>query len=58
MLKESEIILADEPTGSLDERNSKIIMELLKKLNEEKKTIIMVSHDERTFPYCTRVITL
>lgn len=58
MLKKSEIILADEPTGSLDEKNSKIIMELLKKLNEEKKTIIMVSHDERTFSYCSRVITL
>lgn len=58
MLKECDIILADEPTGSLDVENGRIILELLKKLQKEDKTVIMVSHDERAFVYCTRVIEL
>ncbi len=40
------ILLADEPTGQLDKKNSKIILDLLKKINqEEKTTVIVVSHD-------------
>ena len=43
MLKPSELILADEPTGSLDPENRDIVMDLLKKLNNEGKTILLVS---------------
>ncbi|HUT82732.1 MAG TPA: ATP-binding cassette domain-containing protein [Candidatus Bathyarchaeia archaeon] len=40
------ILLADEPTGQLDKKNTKVILDLLKKINqEEKTTIIVVSHD-------------
>jgi ABC-type lipoprotein export system ATPase subunit len=39
------VILADEPTGNLDYRNSKRIIELLKKLSEQGKTVIVVTHD-------------
>ena len=40
-----EIILADEPTGALDSKTSKEVMELLQKLNEEGQTIILITHD-------------
>ena len=43
--KQSEIILADEPTGSLDEANADRIMQILKELHQEGKTIILVTHD-------------
>lgn len=46
MIKECDIILADEPTGSLDKNNANRIMCILKQLNDEGKTVIMVTHDE------------
>lgn len=47
MVKKCDIILADEPTGSLDKANAEKIMSILKELNEnEHKTVIMVTHDE------------
>ena len=58
ILHKSEIILADEPTGSLDRKNAKIIMDLLKEFHNQGKTIIMVSHDESAFSNCSRVINL
>lgn len=45
-LKECNIILADEPTGSLDKRNAGIVMDLLFALNRQGKTVILVTHDE------------
>ncbi len=45
--KQSEIILADEPTGSLDEANADRIMQILKELHQEGKTIILATHDEK-----------
>lgn len=58
MLKPSKIILADEPTGSLDEKNRDGIIELLKKLNSEGKTIVVVTHDKYVASKCQRVINL
>lgn len=58
ILHKSEIILADEPTGSLDRKNAEIIMNLLKEFHNEGKTIIMVSHDESAISYCSRIINL
>lgn len=46
MLKQCDIILADEPTGSLDQTNAERVMALLQELNDQGKTIILVTHDE------------
>lgn len=46
LFKKCSIILADEPTGSLDEKNAQKVIELLKKCQEMGKTIIMVTHVE------------
>jgi putative ABC transport system ATP-binding protein len=46
MVKKGDIILADEPTGSLDEANKQQVMSLLKFLNDQGNTIIMVTHDQ------------
>ena len=56
--KQSEIILADEPTGSLDEANADRIMQILKELHQEGKTIILVTHDEKIKRMAERVIEL
>ena len=58
MLKQCEIILADEPTGSLDEENKKIVMNLISKLNSDGKTVVLVSHDDMSLSYCRHVINL
>lgn len=54
-----EIIFADEPTGNLDSKNSKSIIELLIKLNKEKnKTLIVVTHEKRIAEIAQRVIEI
>lgn len=45
MMKKCSVILADEPTGSLDQKNRDIVMKLLHELNEAGKTVILVTHD-------------
>ena len=58
IVKPCKIILADEPTGSLDTYNRDIVLKLLKKLNQEGKTIIIATHDENVSGYCNRRIHL
>ena len=58
MLKPSEIILADEPTGSLDSENRNEIITLLKRLNNDGKTVIVVSHDEYVVKMADRIIEI
>ena len=52
------IILADEPTGNLDSKHGKDIMELLAQLNAEGTTIVMVTHSQRDAAYAHRIINL
>jgi putative ABC transport system ATP-binding protein len=54
----SEIILADEPTGNLDSKTGEEVMEILKKLNNEGTTIILVTHDKKVAEYANRLIVL
>lgn len=58
LFKRCNIILADEPTGSLDEKNAETVMNLLMKLNRMGKTIIMVTHNESHRRFASRVIDL
>jgi len=58
MLKKCELILADEPTGSLDEKNKNKVMELLCYLHEQGKTIILVTHDKEIIHYGNKHIHL
>jgi len=52
------ILLADEPTGNLDSRNSEQVMELLEELHKDGATICMVTHDPRFARYAQRSIHL
>lgn len=52
------LILADEPTGNLDSKNGKEVMELLTELNKEGTTIIMVTHSQHDATYAQRVLNL
>jgi len=52
------ILLADEPTGNLDSKTGKEIMELFKSLNEEGQTVVMVTHNPENVTYSSRSIHL
>lgn len=56
--KKCDIIFADEPTGSLDRGNAIQVMEILKNLNKQGKTVIMVTHDITLTSYATKIIEL
>ena len=53
-----KIILADEPTGNLDSKNGKEVMDLLTQLNREGTTVVMVTHSQHDAGYATRTINL
>ncbi|WP_457591073.1 ABC transporter ATP-binding protein [Geoglobus sp.] len=53
-----EILLCDEPTGNLDSKTGRQVMEILKRLNEEGVTVILVTHDESLKEYADRVVRL
>ena len=58
LANDPDIILADEPTGNLDTETGENIMNLLTELNNEGKTIIMVTHDENDAEYADRIIKI
>ncbi|NLL05437.1 MAG: ABC transporter ATP-binding protein [Clostridiaceae bacterium] len=53
-----EVILADEPTGALDTHTAIEILEMLKHLNKNGKTLIIVSHDNIVCNYCNRTVNI
>lgn len=57
LVPEPAIILADEPTGALDTKSARTLMEKLKGMNEEKKrNILMVTHDANAASFCSRIL--
>ncbi|MCR2043372.1 ATP-binding cassette domain-containing protein [Anaerosalibacter massiliensis] len=58
LMKDCNLILADEPTASLDRRNGEIIIDFLKQINKNGKTVIMVTHDENLMEEGNRTIYL
>ena len=53
-----KVLLADEPTGALDSKTSEEVMQLIKKINNEGKTILVVTHEQDIANMCNRIITL
>lgn len=56
LMNNPEIILADEPTGNLDTKSGKGVMEILKNLHEEGKTVIVITHDQIIADHAERII--
>lgn len=59
LVNDPDVIFADEPTGNLDSKSGKTVMEVISKLNEEeKRTVILITHEKQTAEYADRIITL
>ena len=58
IIKRCRIILADEPTGSLDDRNAQIVMEQLHELAKEGKCVVMVTHNKKYLEEADNVLFL
>ena len=58
LINHPEIILADEPTGNLDEANENIVLEIFRQLHEEGTTLVVVTHDPEVGEVAQRTVTL
>ena len=58
IVADTPVILADEPTGSLDSKTGQEIMEYIKKLNDKGKNVIMITHDSDVANYADRIIRI
>ncbi len=58
LLKPCELILADEPTGNLDPQNKEKVYDLLRGLNAQGKTVIIVTHDMELAKRCNRILVM
>ena len=58
LVNKPDILLADEPTGALDSKSSKQVMELFQTLNDEGVTVIMITHDRTIAGYAKRVVDI
>jgi putative ABC transport system ATP-binding protein len=57
MIHGPKLILADEPTGNLDSKSSRDVMEMLEAINKkERTTMMLVTHDAQAASYCNRVV--
>ena len=58
MASNPKVLLADEPTGALDSKTSMEVMALIQKINNEGKTILVVTHEQDIAEMCKRVVRL
>ena len=58
LINDPKIILADEPTDSVDEERTEEIIKIFRKLADEGKTVVLVSHDKATLKSCDKIINL
>lgn len=58
LINEPDIILADEPTGNLDSKSGREVIDILKELNAQGRTIVMVTHDQSLLSLVTRFIRI
>ena len=58
LVKNAKIILADEPTGALDEDTGNDVMKLFQRLKMKNRVIIIVTHDSKVAEYCDRIVYL
>ena len=58
LINDPAILLADEPTGNLDSKTGCEILNIFKKLNEDGRTIIMITHDSEIAGYADRIVFL
>ena len=58
LINDPPVIMADEPTGNLDTKSSYEIMEIFKKMNEQSKTVIMVTHEPDIAAYTKRILVM
>lgn len=58
MVNNPQVLLADEPTGALDSRSSRQVMDLFQKLNEEGVTVVMITHDSGVAKCAKRIVDI
>ena len=58
LINEPELLLADEPTGQLDSKTAKEIMGIISRMNEQGKTVILITHDSAIATYAKRLIQI
>jgi putative ABC transport system ATP-binding protein len=58
LVNDPDLLLADEPTGQLDSKTSTEIMNLLSKMNEHGKTVILITHDQNVAAYAKRIVQI
>ncbi len=58
LVNDPKLLLADEPTGNLDQQNGRNVLDLINKLHEEGHSIVMVTHNMELTKYCNRVISI
>ena len=58
IVNDPSFLLADEPTGALDSKTTDEIMKVFKRINEEGRTVVIVTHDNSVAERCSRVIRI
>lgn len=58
LMNDPSVILADEPTGNLDSKSAAMVLDLLRKINGQGKTVIIITHDQEVARRCDRVVSV